>query len=95
MAHLVNQPHGIQRAGIDGQRRVFVSPAALVHAVGKFTTGAKVGENYVATESKQRPIKFIAVAGFTRNMKFHGYPSKKGCIMGNLFVRCGLRPAGA
>ncbi len=65
VAHLVDQAHGVECAGLDGLRRVFFGSPPLVHAEGEFTAGGEIGEDYVAAERKKGLVELITVACFT------------------------------
>ena len=65
VAHLVDESHGVECPGLYRLRRIFIRSPALVHAKGKLTAGAEIGEDYVAAESKKCLVELITVACFT------------------------------
>ena len=71
MAGLVDEAHGVERAGMDGAIGMDLRVAHLVHAVGKLAAGGHVGKNDVSGIREERLRELIAFARVPRNMKFH------------------------
>ena len=65
MAHLIDEAHGVERAGLDGLRGILFGSPALVHPEGELPAGAEIGEDYIAAERKQFLAELITVACFT------------------------------
>ncbi len=77
VAHLIDQPHGVERSGLHGLCSESLSaPRRSFMRRANSRLAAEVGEDYVAAEGKKCLVEFITIASFTGNVKFHWYPSK-------------------
>ena len=71
VAGLVDEAHGIERAGMDGLLGMFVGLAHLVHALRKLAARRHVVQNHVAVEGKQRLRESVALSCLARYVEFH------------------------
>jgi len=62
MQGLINQPHGIQCARVNGSFRMMRRIAKPVHAFRELAAGRQVGKDHVAVQGEQRVIKAVTVA---------------------------------
>ena len=71
VAGFVDQAHGEQGAGMDGEVGILVRFPYLVHLVRKAAARGHIGKHHVAVEREERVGELVAFPRLARNMKFH------------------------
>jgi hypothetical protein len=71
VAGFVDEAHGVEGTGVDGELGMLFGIAHLVHAVRKFAAGSHVGEDDVARVGEERRLEGIPLPRVLRYVEFH------------------------